>query len=429
MATKLHSSRHHGYQHKRPDHFSLKKWLIDNQMGICLTVLAPLLLAQCNAVTRTFTEKFTSLSYLNPETGEYGVGFGDNYLVVVLIVLLTGLRDGTMRFVLGPIASAWGLGKDKSMRFKEQAWLFIYYSTCWSVGTYIYATSPYWLDLKAMWTNWPNREVSGLMKSYMLAQLAFWLQQIIVVNIEKRRKDYWQMISHHIVTIALVYSSYRYGLTRVGNVVLILMDLNDLIFSVAKCLKYMGLQTLCDIMFGVFVFSWVLCRHVAFVMVCWSVYAHSLAISGSTCYIGSGKTIVGPALVPQGYFYMFEPLIYDSGRICFDYTIKSLFLSGLLFLEGLMIFWLVMIIKLVVRVLRGGNAEDTRSDDEGEVEEQEIMAPIQVVVDTEKLDCPLRLSSSGRGTSCVFQTTSGLTIGQEKKNYLGRIGCEQRISR
>ncbi|KAM0491121.1 hypothetical protein ACHAP8_010905 [Fusarium lateritium] len=280
-----------------------------------------------------------------------------------------------------------------------------------------------------MWTNWPNREVSGLMKSYMLAQLAFWLQQIIVVNIEKRRKDYWQMISHHIVTIALVYSSYRYGLTRVGNVVLILMDLNDLIFSVAKCLKYMGLQTLCDIMFGVFVFSWVLCRHVAFVMVCWSVYAHSLAISGSTCYIGSGKTIVGPALVPQGYFYMFEPLIYDSGRICYDYTIKSLFLSGLLFLEGLMIFWLVMIIKLVVRVLRGGNAEDTRSDDEGEAEEQEIMAPIQVVVDTEKLDCPLRLSSSGRGTSCVFQTTSGLTIGQEKKNYLGRIGCEQRISR
>ncbi|KAM0414492.1 hypothetical protein ACHAPD_007748 [Fusarium lateritium] len=393
MATKLHSSRHHGNKYKRSDHFSLKKWLIDNQMG------------------------------------EYGVGFGDNYLVVVLIVLLTGLRDGTMRFVLGPIASAWGLGKDKSMRFKEQAWLFIYYSTCWSVGTYIYATSPYWLDLKAMWTNWPNREVSGLMKSYMLAQLAFWLQQIIVVNIEKRRKDYWQMISHHIVTIALVYSSYRYGLTRVGNVVLILMDLNDLIFSVAKCLKYMGLQTLCDIMFGVFVVSWVLCRHVAFVMVCWSVYAHSLAIAGSTCYIGSGKNIDGPRLVPQGYFYMFEPLIYDSGRICYDYTIKSLFLSGLLFLEGLMIFWLVMIIKLVVRVLRGGNAEDTRSDDEGEAEEQEIMAPIQVVVDTEKFECPLRFSSSGRGTSCVFQTTSGLTIGQEKKNYLGRIGCEQRISR
>ncbi|RGP74665.1 sphingosine n-acyltransferase lag1 [Fusarium sporotrichioides] len=352
-----------------------QEYLTGKNSGICLALLAPLLLAQCNTVTRTFTEKFISLSYLNPETEEYGVGLSDNYLVAVLIVLLTGLRDGTMRFILGPIASVWGLSKDKSMRFKEQAWLFIYYSTCWSVGMYIYATSPYWLDLKAMWTNWPNREVSSLMKSYMLAQLAFWLQQIIVVNIEKRRKDYWQMISHHIVTIALVYSSYRYGLTQVGNVVLILMDLNDLIFSVAKCLKYMGLQTLCDIMFGVFVVSWVLCRHVAFVMVCWSVYAHSLVIAGSTCYTGSGGNIIGPKPVPQneGNFYMLEPLVYDSGRICYDYTIKSLFLS-------------------VFRVLRGGNAEDTRSDDEGEDEEHEIMTPIEVVVDTEKLECPLRFS-------------------------------------
>lgn len=270
------------------------------------------------------------------------------------------------------------------------------------------------------------------MKSYMLAQLAFWLQQMIVVNIEKRRKDYWQMVSHHIVTIALVYSSYRYGLTRVGNVVLILMDLNDLIFSVAKCLKYMGLQTLCDIMFGIFVVSWVLCRHVAFVMVCWSVYAHSLAIAGATCYTGSGDTILGPGPVPQdeGYFYMLQPLVYDSGRICYDYTIKSLFLAGLLFLEGLMVFWLVMIIKLVLRVLRGGNAEDTRSDgEEEEHEEHEITEPIEVVVDTGKLQYPLRLSSSGRGTSCVFQTAGGLTITKDKKGYLDRIGCEQRISR
>jgi acyl-CoA-dependent ceramide synthase len=92
------------------------------------------MLAQCAAITRPFTRRFTSLSYLNPKTGEYGVGFDDNYLVVVLIVLLTGLRDATMRFILGPIASMWGLSREKSMRFKEQAWLFVYYSACWSVG-------------------------------------------------------------------------------------------------------------------------------------------------------------------------------------------------------------------------------------------------------------------------------------------------------
>jgi acyl-CoA-dependent ceramide synthase len=102
--------------------------------GICLALLAPLLLAQCTTITQPLTAKFTTLSYFNEETGEYGVGFKDNYLVAVLIVALTGLRDATMRFVLAPITTACGLGRDKSTRFKEQAWLFIYYSTCWSVG-------------------------------------------------------------------------------------------------------------------------------------------------------------------------------------------------------------------------------------------------------------------------------------------------------
>jgi hypothetical protein len=70
------------------------------------------------------------------------------------------------------------------------------------------------------------------MKGYMLAQLAFWLQQLIVINIEERRKDHWQMFTHHIVTSTLVYASYRYGYTRVGNLTLVLMDVVDLFLPV-----------------------------------------------------------------------------------------------------------------------------------------------------------------------------------------------------
>ncbi|KAI1013739.1 hypothetical protein LB503_010671 [Fusarium chuoi] len=407
---------------------SVKQWLIDNQFCICLGILAPLLIAQCNSLTRPLTAKLTSLSYRDELTGEYNVGFDDNYLVVVLIVVLTGLRDATMRFVLDPLAAAWGLGRARSMRFKEQAWMVVYYATSWSVGTYIYASSSYWLDLDAMWTKWPNREMSSLMKIYMLAQLAFWLQQVVVINIEKRRKDHWQMLSHHVVTIALVYCSYRYGLTPVGNVVLILMDFNDLIFSIAKCLKYMKLQSLCDFMFGAFVVSWVLCRHIAFPMVCWSVYALTVSPTGRSCFIGSGENIIGPLKVPaNGYFYVLEPLIYTNGRVCYDYTIKMLFTSGLLFLEALMLVWFAMIVKLVIRVLRGGNAEDTRSDNEEEEVEEDL--PIKVEVDAEELQFPKKCPSGGRGTSSVFQSARGMNISKDRKGYLDRIGCEQRISR
>jgi len=66
----------------------------------------------------------------------------------------------------------------------------------------------------------------------MLAQLGFWLQQLIVINIEERRKDHWQMFTHHIVTSVLIYASYRYGYTRVGNLILVLMDVSDLVLGV-----------------------------------------------------------------------------------------------------------------------------------------------------------------------------------------------------
>ncbi len=72
------------------------------------------------------------------------------------------------------------------------------------------------------------------MKGYMIAQLGFWLQQLIVINIEEKRKDHWQMFTHHIVTSVLIYASYRYGHTRVGNLILVLMDVSDLVLGVRE---------------------------------------------------------------------------------------------------------------------------------------------------------------------------------------------------
>ena len=99
---------------------------------------------------------------------------------------------------------------------------------------YIYYQSPAYLNLRELWTAWPDREITGIMKGYMIAQLGFWLQQLIVINIEEKRKDHWQMFTHHIVTSVLIYASYRYGHTRVGNLILVLMDVSDLVLGVRE---------------------------------------------------------------------------------------------------------------------------------------------------------------------------------------------------
>lgn len=89
------------------------------------------------------------------------------------------------------------------------------------------------MDLHALWTAWPSRDLAPMMKTYLLVQWAFWLQQIIVIHIEERRKDHWQMLTHHFVTTSLIWACYGYGHTRVGNLILILMDIGDLILPVS----------------------------------------------------------------------------------------------------------------------------------------------------------------------------------------------------
>jgi very-long-chain ceramide synthase len=98
---------------------------------------------------------------------------------------------------------------------------------------YLWVNSPYWLNNQAIWRTWPAREMSGPFKWYNLVQLAFWFQQILVIHLEKRRKDHNQMLTHHIITCITISVAYVYRYTNVSNVVLCLMDIVDLLLPVS----------------------------------------------------------------------------------------------------------------------------------------------------------------------------------------------------
>ena len=88
------------------------------------------------------------------------------------------------------------------------------------------------MKLPELWTGWPDREMDGAFKLFYLVQFAFWLQQIVVVNIEERRKDHLQMFTHHLVTCSLIFGSYGYHYVKVGNVILCIMDIVDIVLAV-----------------------------------------------------------------------------------------------------------------------------------------------------------------------------------------------------
>jgi len=389
---------------------------------------------------RHHTQKFFRISYFNPATGKFALGWDDIFFVLYWIVVFTGLRCAVMEYVLAPFAAACGINKKKAkIRFAEQAWILLYPTMCWSTGMYIMYHSDYWLDLRALWRDWPTREMDGLSKWYYLVQFAFWLQQIVVVNIEERRKDYAQMFTHHVVTCALIFCSYGYHMSKVGTVILCLMDLVDIILPAAKLLKYLHFQLSCDIMFGVFMVTWFITRHILFMWVCWSVYAHIPEEIRYGCYQGSTQQLEGPLPVPDDWEHLTWPFRNPVGLVCWNDNIKWGFLGMLLALQVILCMWFIMIVKVAYKVLSGQGADDSRSDDEDEEEDEttagedameriHTSAEAKPVVEQEalskdQLSQPARKSSRRKDGS----SSSGINVlgTSDRKDLLGRIGCDK----
>ncbi|KAI1291154.1 longevity-assurance protein [Xylaria venustula] len=412
------------------------QWLFEHQIAVSLNLILALFFVHAfYPKERPFTYKFFTLSGYNPSTGKYATGRDDLYFVAFCVVLFTGIRASVMKYVLAPFARYWGLNNKKRIaRFSEQGWMFMYNAVFWTLGMHIYLNSPYFLKLEELWTDWPEREMMGLIKGYVLAQLAYWTQQLLVVNLEARRHDYWQMIAHHLATTSLIITAYANHHTRVTNLIFVLMDIIELIFPLAKCLKYLGFTTITDVIFGIFMVTWLVTRHVFYLMVCWSVYYDSPRHMPTSCYEGPADNLQGPLPVPEGRSYLLEPFRDSMGVVCMTEGIRTVFLSYLLLLQAIMIPWSAAIVRVAMQVVRGDNAEDVRSDDEEEEDEEiedekagfEDPQIIEEEVGVEVIDFDAWKRRSGVKATARASGAS-LSRHSDRKELLNRIGCERQI--
>lgn len=212
---------------------------------------------------RRHTELLYQLPYPNGE-GWYLQGAEDALFVLGWLVLMTAIRATAIEGIYQLVTYLSLVSRKRCMRFAEQGFLLLYSGTSFSVGMvgrpngfpkqarwltshiqHLLMTSSYWLNFEELWSTWPSRQISGELKWYYLVQLSFWLQQLLAINLEKRRKDYRQMFLHHVVTSFLMYVAYAYRWTKVGNVVLVIMDVVDFLLPVckryAKCRDHQGI--------------------------------------------------------------------------------------------------------------------------------------------------------------------------------------------
>jgi acyl-CoA-dependent ceramide synthase len=220
----------------------------------------------------------------------------------------------------------------------------------------------------------------------------------------------------------------------------------------------MGYTTACDIAFGVFVLSWLFTRHILYMMICWSIYAYAPVDMAPGCYLhpSSNSTELfipasnTAAFSANGGNRIWPNLLKayndQNGPICWNPSIRYYFLGLLLVLQVFCCIWFSMVAKVVYKVLNGTGADDVRSDDECDDEDEEV---VEHDKSRSYLNAVTTCTESGMSAMPSYKEeevgVDGLTFSRRRQNrntstrasgisipghgdrkeLLGRIGCDK----
>lgn len=191
------------------------------------------------------------LSYANPPAHErtntipahlgnptqYGKGAKDFAFFGFYTIVLSFSREFLMQCVIRPIAIRAGIrNRAKQSRFMEQFYTAIYFGIFGPYGLFVMSRTPLWFfNTNAMYEGFPHRAHEAYFKAYYLLQAAYWAQQglVMLLMLEKPRKDFKELVLHHIVTLALIWLSYRFHFTYIGLLIYITMDISDFFLAVS----------------------------------------------------------------------------------------------------------------------------------------------------------------------------------------------------
>ncbi|RVX75105.1 hypothetical protein B0A52_01382 [Exophiala mesophila] len=279
----------------------------------------------------------------------YGKGKADMAFVSFYMIVLSFTREFLMQRVIRPMAIWCGIRKRaKQARFMEQVYTAIYFSIFGPFGLYVMSRGPLWyFNTTAMFEGFPHRKHEALFKAYYLLQASYWGQQAIVLmlQLEKPRKDFKELVLHHIVTVSLIALSYRFHFTHMGIAVYITHDISDFFLATSKTLNYLD-NILVGPYFAVFVGVWVYLRHYLNLRILWATLTEFRS--------------VGP----------FE-LDWETQQYkC--WISQYITFSLLALLQAVNLFWLFLILRIAKNYVFSNAIADERSDSEEEDTDVEI---------------------------------------------------------
>merc|ERR1712203_1283058 len=104
------------------------------------------------------------------------------------------------------------------------------------MGEWVWPSAKWWIGF----SEGGHEVMRSDFRCFYLLYIARYFQAIFTVLIESKRKDFIEMLVHHVVTVAVIYISYVYGWNRVGGVVMVILDPGDVPLHMAKLCKYLA---------------------------------------------------------------------------------------------------------------------------------------------------------------------------------------------
>ncbi|KAK4963588.1 sphingosine N-acyltransferase lag1 [Elasticomyces elasticus] len=289
---------------------------------------------------------------------QYGKGKKDFAFFTFYIIVFTFTREFIMQRIAKPVGLSCGIrARGKLSRFMEQFYTAIYHGLAGVIGMWVMSRTPVWyFNTAGMYEGYPHRAHEAYFKAYYLLQGSYWAQQGIVqlLQLEKPRKDFKELVLHHIVTLVLIGLSYRFHFTYIGVAVYVTHDISDFFIATSKMFNYLDFW-ITGPYFVMFLCIWAYLRH----------YINLLIL----------KSLLPPGhipftSIPTGEFATIGPYELNWELQQYKFSISQPIVFFLLAsLQTINIIWFFLLVRIALRYLLKGEQKDERSEDEAEDEE------------------------------------------------------------
>eukprot|EP01029_Cantina_marsupialis_P020942 TRINITY_DN4958_c0_g1_i1.p1 TRINITY_DN4958_c0_g1~~TRINITY_DN4958_c0_g1_i1.p1 ORF type:complete len:354 (+),score=85.89 TRINITY_DN4958_c0_g1_i1:28-1089(+) len=164
------------------------------------------------------------------------------------------------------------LGNDVTLeKFCAQMWQFVVHTSMTIVEIYVIHDEVFLTDpIKAVDMDSFKSPPKTSLKLMILTQLGIWIYTAYSHRfVETRKKDYYVMYIHHVLTIFLVIASAGYGYYASGLIVLFFHDMSDIPIDSLKLFNLLKLDGkkgfyATEISFFVNMAFWIVCRMICF---------------------------------------------------------------------------------------------------------------------------------------------------------------------